>query len=143
MNFWIQRIIAWPLCLLLFTGFILTGNSNVLCFGEDGHIEFEAHCHPLCEGAEEICAVDISDNQHSEHGDGAHCSHIKLNPPLWSGRTQTVDSNHVTDCTSTFITDGDINLMNTGAGNSRVAEHLLAYGQNPPSYSIATTVLRC
>ena len=143
MNTWIQRIIVWPLCLFLFTGFIFPANSNVLCIGDDGHIEFETFCHPSCDEAEVTRDVDTPCGPPNGRSDDSNCSHVELTTALWLGRAQNVSSYHLTSWPSVFTIDGHSDLIYADSSNSRAAESHLAHGQGPPSLSIATTILRC
>ena len=143
MNLLLQKILAWPICLIFLIGMIFAGDNNVLCIGDNGHVKFATFCLPCCGEAEEVCNVDIPDDLHNEHSDCSGSSHVELNGPLWSRRIQKTDSNQFGQFASELTINAYLSLIYPENGSSRIIKFYLAYGQSPPSYSITTTVLRC
>lgn len=137
MNSWLRKIIVWPMCLIFLIGMIFAGDSNVLCIGDNGHIKFETFCLPCCDEA------DVPGEIQNEPGDCSDCSHVELSGPLWSKRIQNIDPYHLTNQVSVFATNAHFDPISIENTDSRINKFYLVYGQSPPSYSIATTVLRC
>ena len=136
MNLRFQKIIALPMCLIFLIGMAFAGYSNILCISDNGHIKFKTFCLPCCGETEKICEADVP-------GESSNCSDIEPDCPLWPKRIQNIDSNHLANFISSFNTDAHLSLISAENDNSRIIMFHLAYGQSPPSYSIATTVLRC
>lgn len=137
MNLGFQKIIAYPICLIFLIGMVFTGDSNILCISDTGHIKFETFCLPCCGEA------NLPDEQQYEPEESSNCSDIELDCPLWSKRIQNIDPDHSTNFISLFNTDAHLVLISMDSGNSQIARFHLAFGQSPPSYSMAMTVLRC
>jgi len=143
MNLRIQKIAAWPVCLIFLVALCFGGTGYVLCIGDDGHIEFKTFCFPTCGEAKEVCEADALNDLHHEHSDRSSCTDIELNGPLWSLRTQKTASNQLGQFTSAPTIDALFDIISTGNSNSQTAKFHLVYGQSPPSYSITAIVLRC
>ena len=143
MNLRLQKIVAWLMCLIFLIVLTFSGTGYVLCVGDAGHIEFKTTGRPCCGKTKEICEVNVSDDFHSEHSDCSNCSDVELVGQLWSKRIRKTDSNQLDLFASALTIDALFSLISTENGNSRITGFHLAYGQSPPSYSIATTVLRC
>ena len=142
MKLQIHKIIGWPLCLILFVGFILVGNGNVICIGEDGHIEFETECLPCCTDADDVCKLDVSNDFHDEHDDCTNCSDLTPDEPLWIKRFQRADFGKFFNLTFTSTTESSYNLTTLGQNNSHLTEFYQLYNQSL-LFPILATVLRC
>ncbi|MCP4582227.1 MAG: hypothetical protein GY839_11480 [candidate division Zixibacteria bacterium] len=137
------KITAWSMCLIFIVGLSLSGTGYVLCIGDNGHIEFETSCMNCRGEAAEICKVNVSDDAQCDHSDCTNCSDVEIEDLFWSKRIQKTDS----DLPGQFIPiptiDTIISLISIENGDSRITKFHLAYGQSPPSYTTAITVLRC
>ena len=138
-----QKIAAWPLCLFFLFGLFFVGNGAVLCIGDDGHIEFETHCVPGCGETKEAPEIDLSDALQVEHIDCSNCTDIDLNNPLWSRRGQTYLSGYTADFSLMSMPNADLRLTCTQADIRMVNPEQLAFGHNPSSCSIISTILLC
>lgn len=139
----IHKSIVCPLTIIILIGFFQIGEANVLCIGEDGHIEIESNCLPCCNDIETTCETDTQADNHEEHDDCYNCSDLSLGNPFWSKRfsnfttinisTKTVISLMVKTDTSYDLT---IEL-------SRLHNSIYNYKISPSLSSISSTVLIC
>ena len=146
MNLRIQKILAWPICLILLVGIIAAGNNYVLCINNDGDVKFETLCLPCCGEAENSCEVKLPNELQDELGDCYPCSDVEFDGSLWSRRIQNDYSNYLTNLTLAFNADGHLSPGFSEKSNLPILKFYPAYGQSPPYFSMAlitTTVVRC
>ena len=139
----VHRIFVWPLSILLLIGFFQIGSGDVLCVGEDGHIEIETECLPCCNEAEAVCGLSEQGDIHDEHDDCNNCSDLPLDSPLWSKRFSRISliQAYKTDLVPSFEWIHSVHsLTNPG---SRAHENPPAFKSNPLSSFISDTILRC
>ena len=139
----IHKIVIWPLCLFLFVGLVFVGNSDFLCVGEDGYIEFDTEYLPFCGGTDDVCKVDVSNDLHDEHHDCTNCLDLTLNGPLLSRRFTKISQIKSVKLLTPSTFYNSIILASTYKSNSQVDKFLLIFGQSPQSAFIAATILRC
>lgn len=139
----IRKIVIWPLCFLFLAGFIATGDSKILCIGDDGHLEIETICLPCCGDEDKDCETEKSNDKHEEHGDCSNCSDVELDNSLWLKRVHNINLNHSMNHESNVIANIDYNFTLICNSNSQIIKFHLAYSQSPPSYSVETVILRC
>ena len=139
----INKIILWPLCLFLFIGLALVGNSDVLCIGDDGRFEFETICLPCCDEAVEMFESEALADHHDGHEGCINCSDLTPDGPMWSKRFKKNSLIQSVKLLATPAVHNATILASTDKSKSQVDEFLLTFGQSPPSASIAITVLRC
>ena len=139
----IHKIMVWPLCLFLIAGFIFVGNNNVLCIGEDGHIEFETECLPCCRGADNVCKIDVSNDLHDEHDDCTNCLDLVLDGPLWSKRFHKINFTQSVK----LLTAPAFHTVIIPASNDntvlQVNISFLTFCKCPQSAFMAATIFRC
>ena len=80
-----RRTNSWQMCLLILTLVGLTYSSfgDVLCIGEDGHIEIESTCQPCCGEPNDFCSTLESDAKHNHHDECDNCSDLSLDGQFW------------------------------------------------------------
>jgi hypothetical protein len=137
------KIVAWPICIFFMLGLVFAGSGQVLCIGDNGHIEIETYCLPSCGEAEKSCEIDLPEEPHNEHSECSNCSDIELNDPLWSSRIQNDNLYDYVNFPPAHFTDGHLGLISAYKNNSQVTKFHLAFGQSPPTYFITITVLHC
>lgn len=137
------KTIVWPLCLILFIGFIFVGHNDVLCISEDGHMKFETECLPCCTETDDICKLDEPNNLQEKHIACFHCSDLTMDGTLWLKRL-TKTSLQQSDKSDLVLTFKD-NLILTPISNIAFKENnsLLSFYKSPQSLSIAVTIILC
>jgi len=143
MNFKIRKTNTWTLCLFLILVFTFSGNGQVLCIGEDGHIELETFCLPCCSDPVKICDPEMLDEAHGEHSECSSCSDIELSDFLWSGRNSHDDFNRLSSTIAKVFVVNIHSLNSLNHNISRVNQNYLSFSLSPPLPSIETAVLRC
>lgn len=146
MNFKLQKILAWPTCLILLVGIIAAGNNTVLCIGGNGIAKFKTLCLLYCAEADVSCEDGLLDGRQVELANCSHCSDVELDGPLRSNRILRTNSYQLGQFALELANKacpGQVSIMNGSLRNKIV---YLTYVQSPPSYSIislSTTVIRC
>ncbi len=143
MNNKLQKILAWPICLIILVGMTIVGDSNVLCIADDGQILFETICLPCCGEAENSCEAALLGEQHGELADCSPCLDIELDSPLWTNRIEQTDFDWLGQISFELPINACANQISSKNSNSQHIKFYLAYGQSPPTFSITTTILRC
>jgi hypothetical protein len=148
MNLYIKKITSWFIGCIFLVGLTFVWNGNVLCIGEDGHIEIETNCIPCCSDTdkackEELCITDESENHHEEHNDCNNCFDLELDGTTWLKRFQITNFNYNFKLTSLSIIDSASYYVKTYLDYSNIYKNKSLFGQNPPNVSITTTVVRC
>ncbi len=137
------KIIALPLCFFLFSGFLIVGNSGILCVGADGHVELETECLPCCSVFEDDCETTISQDIHNEHDACHSCSDLALDGPLWSNRPSKARLVQSATISSQVSGNATCLFVYVNHENSYWDQSHLTFALHPPSLSITTTMLRC
>lgn len=146
MNLRLQKILTWPICLILLVGTIAAGNSTVLCIDDNGLVKFKTLCITFCGYADERCKDNLLGERQDEFTNCSHCSDVELDGPLRSNRIQRTDSYRLGQFAPELAISACPGLVSIENGSSRIKIFYLLYGQSPPSYSIislSTTVFRC
>ncbi len=143
MNNKLQKILAWPFCLIFLIGMTLVGASKVICITDNGHILFETICLPCCGEGENSCEATFPGEQHNDLADCSPCLNVELDSPLWSSRIENTDFVWLGHISLELSVNAYSSLVSTENGGSRNIKFYLAYGQSPSTYSITATILRC
>ncbi len=139
----VHKIFVWPLSILLIVGFSQIGSGDVLCIGEDGHVEIETECLPSCNEAADICELSEQSQQHDEHDDCNNCSDLSLDEPMWSKRFLRYFLVHTfkIEVMSSFSSVQSAFSLKTQ--QSLLYKNSLVFKSNPNYSIISVTVLRC
>ena len=108
-----QKILAWPVCLFFLLGIIFTGESTVLCIGDNGEVKFESLCFPdNCE-AEKQCADDFDSDFQDQVKvcEYSHCSDFAFNGPTWSRPVQKIDYSKTGQFASGYTSDTNFSQL--------------------------------
>ena len=138
-----HKIMVWLLCLSLFIGFIFVGNSDVLCVGEDGHIEFETECLPCCRVIDDVCRVDVLKDLHDKHDDCTNCLDLVLDGPFWSRRYTKINLFQPVKLLTVPTFENTFILAATDNNDLQVNISFLTFCKCPQYTFIAATILRC
>ncbi len=146
MNLKLQKIVALFLCAVFVVGSIMTANNEILCIGENGHIEFETVCLPSCGEADDpetVCENNPSSDGHNDHSDCSNCIDLDYNAVFWATVRPSVDLDMA------FTISFEV-LPPIDSYNAEQCFHLFLYepvqqtlGLGPPEYCISSTVIRC
>ena len=136
-------MLIWPICLIFLLSLILFGNGQVLCVGEDGHIEIETYCLPCCGEAEDTCELDLPEDLHDEHNGCSDCSDFEINSPIWSSRVNHIEAGNFDHSKTLCSMDSNYGGDSTQINISKTDFLIYFSGQGPPSDIGITTVLRC
>lgn len=145
MNSRTKKIINWAVCLFLLIGVTLAGQSNVLCVGEDGHVEFESICMPCFTESGEACENDLSNQQHNEHSTCTNCSDVETGNPQWRHGRPKTDFSQLIRLTAASSADATHYKLTAVQSNSRLIRFYKIFQPSDPVslISISTTVIRC
>ena len=83
-----QPLITCLITLFLFMGITSSGYSDIICIGDDGHVEFETICLPCCNEIEKSCETEVATDHHQEHDNCSNCSDIEFDSPFLAKRIQ-------------------------------------------------------
>ena len=138
----IRKIVAWPLCLLLGFSLFVSGSCEVLCFGNQGHVEIEPVHFVACCEVEPLSPIADMERENHNHHDCAGCSDIPLDSPQWWQRSRVIGrpimNSHALSQAAALEDQGAV----TGGGSVRI--WTIVAGTTPAvPMATATTVLRC
>jgi len=77
MKFVINKIIRWPLCLVLLLGIVQPKSGDSVCKSMDGKIEVETECRSNNDDSDECCKSAAGENQ-SEQDECSACFDLTL-----------------------------------------------------------------
>ena len=77
MKFLINKIIRWPLCLILLLGIVQPKSGESVCKSMDGKIEVETECRSYSDDSEECCMPETGENQ-NEQDECSDCFDLTL-----------------------------------------------------------------
>ena len=142
MNRKISRFTSWQTCFLLLAGLTFGSFGEVLCIGDDGHVEIESACQPCCGKTGESCQVSLSTSSHEHHDSCDNCSDYSLDGPTWH-RKQSHASFNAYLVTSLPLLSLTNNSYNSFYDNDlATANHSQPYNIQVVA-SISTTVIIC
>ena len=138
----VERKMTWMICAIFIFGLAVMGTGQVLCVGDDGHMEIETYCMPCCGDADESCQYNLPEDHHGEHNECSNCDDFELNSPIWSNRNDSnlTEEIHVSGIDYLDYSPGCFLTLNS---DSKSIQFYIPTGQDPPSDIVTFTVLRC
>ena len=119
------------------------GNADVLCIGEDGHIEIETNCLPCCNNIETSCEINVEEDLHDEHVGCNNCSDLILGSSFWSKRYSNLIGNSTSAKPVVLL---DVNTDTTYSltiESSQIHRTFFTFNKSPNYAFILSTILRC
>jgi len=137
-----KNIIVWVVCLTLLIGVTFSGQSDILCIGEDGQAELESVCIPCCTELDESCDSNLSGRHQDEHSSCSNCSDVVLGSPQWSNCRQKVEAGLVNGLNfgSSLTAFGAIPVV---PDNSRLTKYHKIFHSGDRASMLSTTIIRC
>ena len=139
-----KNIIAWTLCLSLLVGVSSSAFSDVLCIGDDGHVEYETICLPCCTDDSDSCDNETTEEQHAEHNECSNCSDVEIDNHLWTKRFHKIETK--TLLISKYhhpVTIADINSSNIYTSPIKSFHSEKFSNQDQILISLSTVMLNC
>ena len=129
--------------MVFMTGVSFSGYFDVLCIGDDGHLELETHCMSNCSDTEKNCENILPDDNNEEHSECSNCSDIELDQIHWSKRQQKVNLTEIFKINS--VTSANIGhlLPISGQEIKSLYRGYSIYGNILSILDKSTAVLRC
>ena len=119
------------------------GNADVLCIGEDGHIEIETNCLPCCNEIETSCEINVEEDLHDEHEDCNNCSDLSLSSSFLTKRFSKL-VNFENHTFSIALSNSFNKILSTNDRTySQFNNNSIPFRLIPINSFISSTILRC
>ncbi len=136
----LYNIFVYSFSLFLLASFSISGYTDVICLGDNGHIELETICIPSCADSDQPSYIETPTNHHEDH---AACSDVEIDTHLWSKRTQKSDSklSEIKICTLFPTIPNTQSVINPNNNNKLFS--IVLPKQNTPLVALSTVILIC
>ena len=74
----VNKVIVWPISILLIFGFFQFGYGDEFCICDDGYIKVESICMPCCSVDVEPCVVNNINTCQVENEESSDCSNVAI-----------------------------------------------------------------
>lgn len=127
--------------LILMAGLVLVSSGGVLCLDDCGRAVIEAVCQPCCGDDQEICKIQVLNNDGDPHNSCSDCTDVPL-------LLSAVSNRPFLDILDSWIVGLDLSIPAPAATISDTrptARAITAASKMPPGWEThsRTTVLRC
>lgn len=146
MNVRTKEIISWSVCLLLLIGMTFSGQSDILCIGEDGRVEFESICLPCCTVSDTVCDNKLSKGQHEEHTSCSDCSDVDPGTHQWANCRREIGPDQFTSAkvvSPVYATQDILTVDQNGLSLLKLHKMFKQSDSGSVLSVISTTVIRC
>ena len=142
MNTMVMKIATWTICLLFIVGLTPNGIGDVLCIGDNGHIQLEFVSQQCCEEIGESSLLIAFSTERDHHDTCGNCLDLPLDGPAWHGQNSEL-INKVSILHPQVLFSSTHNIDRTNQNFVYFGFRLSSPDHNLSSTILATTIILC